>query len=34
MIYVYWSLGAKKGQGIESGLEGEMVLSICVPAME
>lgn len=24
MTYVYWSLGAKKGQGIESGLEGEM----------
>ena len=31
---IYWSLGAKKGQGIESGLKDEVALSICVPSVK
>ena len=34
MICIYWSLRAKKGQGIESGLKDEVALSICVPSMK
>lgn len=30
MKYIYHSFGEKKGQIIESGLEGKMVLWICV----
>ena len=34
MICIYWSLRAKKGQGIESGLKDEVALSISVPSIK